>query len=119
MAMATANPVSPRSRGRRRTRLWLLVPVLVLGAAGAVALGPLKEQALAGAAFGARIACSCRHIEGRPLGECRKDFEPGMQLVMLSEDADRASVTAHVPLLASQTATFRPGQGCALEPWKD
>ena len=40
-----------------------------------------------------------------------------MRLVMLSEDAEARSVTARVPLIASQTARWRPGQGCALDPW--
>ena len=49
----------------------------------------------------------------------RKDFEPGMELVTLSEDAAAKTVTARFPLLASQTATYREGPGCQLEPWRD
>jgi hypothetical protein len=116
--MATAKPVTSQRRGR----LWRRV-VLVVGIA-AVAVGLLfgtqiVRHAAAGAAVGARIACSCRYVGGRELSDCRKDFEPGMGLVVLSEDEEARSVTARVPLLASQTARYRAGQGCRLEPWED
>ncbi len=120
--MATVNPASgaspagdPRARLRRRV-LWLGVALL------AVLLGwfwaPLHGYARTGAAYGARVACSCRYLGGRGLSDCRKDFEPGMGLVMLSEDPAAKTVTARFPLVASQTATYRPGLGCQLEPWR-
>jgi hypothetical protein len=80
---------------------------------------PLHAYALTGAAYGARVGCACRFVEGRALGDCRKDFEPGMQLVRLSEDDAAKSVTAGFPLLAHQTASYREGQGCVLEKWAD
>lgn len=80
---------------------------------------PLNGYAQVGASYAARVGCSCRYVGGRSLSDCRKDFEPGMELVMLSEDAEAKSVTARFPLLASQTATFREGEGCRLEPWQD
>ena len=80
--------------------------------------GPgLYDQARAGAAFGARIGCSCHFVEGRPLAQCKGDFEAGMSLVTLSSDDTAKSVTARFPLLASQTATFHEGQGCVLPKW--
>ncbi len=118
--MATANPApvnpasDPRSRLRRRA-VWLglgLIVVLI-----AWFWSPLHAYARTGASYGARVACSCRFVGGRELSDCRKDFEPGMELVMLSEDANAKSVTARFPLLSSQTATYRPGFGCQLEPW--
>ena len=102
--MATAIPATPspplrRSRRLRRGALLLLGAVLCL-------LGwfwtPLNGYARTGAAYGARVACSCRFVGGRPLGDCRKDFEPGMALVTLGEDTRAKSVTARFPLLASQ-----------------
>jgi hypothetical protein len=78
---------------------------------------PLNSYALTGAAVGARVGCSCRFIERRKLGDCRGDFEAGMQLVRLSEDEKARSVTASFPLLAHQTAIFRQGEGCVLEKW--
>lgn len=114
--MATVNPAAdPRKKLRRR--------VLLLGLALVAGLalwfwGTINAYARTGAAFGARVACSCRFVGGRELGDCRKDFEPGMGLILLSEDAQAKSVTASFPLLASETATYRPGLGCQLEPWQ-
>ena len=118
--MATAKPIAsttPRRRNRAR-KLWLL---LAVAAAAALAWfwQPLHSYATAGASYGARVACSCRYVEGRALGDCRKDFEPGMALVRLSEDEAARSVTASFPLLSRQTATFREGEGCVLEKWGD
>ena len=113
--MATVNP--PRTPRRfRRTAVF----------AGVIALGllgffwkPLNGYASTGAAYGARVACSCHYLGGRSLTDCRKDFESGMELVMLSADEDTKSVTARFPLLSRQTATFREGEGCRLEPWDE
>ncbi|MFM5894272.1 MAG: hypothetical protein ACKOQM_07560 [Novosphingobium sp.] len=114
--MATANPASdPKARLRRRA-LWFGLALLALLLARFWA--PLHAYARTGAAYGARVACSCRYVGGRELGDCRKDFEPGMELVMLSEDDAAKTVTARYPLVASQTATYRPGFGCQLEPWQ-
>ena len=76
----------------------------------------LRAQAQVGAGFGARVTCSCRYVEGRSLGSCRGDKEPGMALVMLSDDPEARTVKAGVPLLASRTARYRQGWGCLLEP---
>jgi len=95
----------------------LVVALLAGGAvyANRAEIGGLSKT---GTAYGARIACSCRYIAGRSLTDCEKDFVAGMELVRLSEDEETRSVTASIPLIASQTATFREGQGCALEPWQ-
>jgi hypothetical protein len=116
--MATAKPIASTPPRRRKRQLALLVAVVAL-AALAWFWQPLNSRAMTGASYGARVACSCRHIEGRSLGDCRKDFEPGMELVRLSEDEEARSVTASFPLLASQTAIYRPGEGCMLEKWSD
>jgi hypothetical protein len=90
---------------------------VLLVAVGLLYREPINGYARTGAAFGARIACSCRYIAGRGLKDCRKDFEPGMQVVVLRDDADARSVTAYVPLLARETARYQPGYGCLLERW--
>ena len=114
--MATAK----RSTAPRR-RLWLralLVVALLVGAVGYVYRVPIAGLTTTGAAFGARTACSCRYVAGRSLADCKKDFEPGMELVFLSDDEEARSVTARVPLLASDTARYREGYGCVLDPWE-
>lgn len=113
--MATANPAAaPRPRRR-----WPWLVLAVLAALLAWFWQPLSGFAGAGAAYGARVACSCRYLGGRSLEDCRKDFEPGMELIMLSEDAEAQSVTATFPFLASETAVFRAGEGCRLQPWEE
>lgn len=88
--------------------------------AGGVAYGvSIKPQAELGAAYGARVACACRYIGGRSLENCERDFEPGMELVWLSEDEGAKRITARVPLLARRSAQFREGLGCLLEPLPD
>jgi hypothetical protein len=91
----------------------------VLAVAAAYFAKPLHGYAITGASYGARVSCSCRFAAGRALGDCRKDFEPGMDLITLSEDRATKSVTARFPLLATQTATYREGWGCVLQPWSD
>jgi hypothetical protein len=114
MATANTNPA-----GRRR--IWpsaLLAVVVLLGAVAWFYSEPIAGYTTTGTAFGARMACSCRYVAGRSLSDCEKDFEPGMEVVFLSEDADEKSVTARVPLLASATARYRDGFGCVLDPWE-
>lgn len=111
--MAIANP-TPRSR----RRWWLLAAIALLGAALVAFWRPIAGYAAVGTAYGAHVACSCRYAGGRSLADCQKDFEPGMELVSLSEDRAAKSVTASFPLIKSTTATYREGWGCVLEPWQ-
>lgn len=76
----------------------------------------MRAKAAVGAAFGARITCSCRYVEGRSLDSCRGDKEPGMALVTLTDDPESRMVQASVPLLASRSAHYRAGWGCLLDP---
>lgn len=128
--MATANTFANSSpnnsmhtgQPRRwpRVVVWIaLFIALALGAAWAVYGATLSRFAETGASYGARVACSCRYVGKRSLGDCRKDFETGMELIRLSEDPAAKSVTASFPLISSQTATFRKGYGCVLEEWRD
>lgn len=101
-------------------RQWMirggLLAVAALLAALAWYWSALAARARVGAAYGARITCSCRYVEGRDMGSCAKDKEPGMALVRLSDDPDARSVSASVPMLASARAQFRPGWGCIIDP---
>jgi hypothetical protein len=64
--------------------------------------------------FGARMACSCRYVEGRDLKSCQSDFRglEGMGLVRLSDDVEHKTVHASIPLMASRKAVFKDGFGC-------
>ena len=117
--MATAKPHGAERKGPRRHR-WRNSLMAIAALAALVATlfwHALQAQAMLAASYGARIACTCHYGEGRSLKDCRKDFEPGMALVMLSDDAPAHSITARVPLMASQTAGFREGSGCLLQHW--
>ena len=124
MATANASTTIKRNAGPgspRRGRRWIVTLLVVIALIAAVLAwfwGTINGYAQAGASYGARVACSCRYAGGRTLADCTKDFEPGMGMIALSEDAHAHSVTARFPLLASQTATYRDGWGCQLEPWK-
>jgi len=103
---------------RNSLLLALLAVVLVM----AMSWRGLREQALVGTSYGARVACACRFVSQQDLGTCKGQIAiAGLgrtaSLMMLSEDAENRSVKASVPLLASQTATFAPDRGCQLEPW--
>lgn len=112
-----ANPISG-VQPRRRAKYWLLAGLIAV-VLGVVFWAPISGYARTGASYGARVACSCRFVGGRELGQCKDDFEPGMELVTLSEDAKAKSVTARFALVHSQTATYREGEGCVLEKWGD
>jgi len=116
---AQPGPAQPSPAGPRRSRLWLAWLVLAFGGLAVWFGGTLRSYGVTGASYAAHVGCSCRYIGGRSLASCRDDFEKGMGLVVLSEDADEKSVTARFPLLSTQTATYRAGQGCVLEAWKD
>jgi len=111
-------PPRPPWRGWR----WIGWTAAVLAAMAGVALAIewpfLHGEAQLATAYGARIGCSCHYIGGRAIGDCHKDFEPGMGLVSLSLDDSTRTVTARMVPLASDSATFVPGQGCVPAAWK-
>ncbi len=93
--------------------------LFILAGGGAYAYGLSKKPLLdVGVGYGARVACGCRYIGGRPLSDCYKDFEPGMEPIRLSEDPKTKTVTASVPLLTSRSATYDPVLGCQPEKYK-
>lgn len=102
--------------GRPKWIYALNILVVVLLALLAWNWSALRGRAQVGAGFGARIACSCRYVEGRPLDSCRADMDPGMALVTLSDEPEAPAVRASVPLLATRRAHYRPGWGCLLDP---
>jgi hypothetical protein len=74
----------------------------------------LQLRATVATGFGARMACSCRYIEGRDLKSCQSDFRglEGMGLVRLSDDPARKTVHASIPLMSARKAVFKDGFGC-------
>ncbi len=111
------------AKARSRTRSLLPWLVLLLALAGVLAWlqwgENLRRTGAAGTAYAARVACSCRFVAGRSLDDCAKDTLEGMELIRLSEDEDAQSVTASIPLVASDTARLRDGYGCMLKAWED
>ncbi|MEA3542728.1 MAG: hypothetical protein U9R77_11515 [Pseudomonadota bacterium] len=101
-----------------RRKWWIGAALIVLMLLGLLAWNwtTLSARARLGAAYGARIGCSCRYVEGRAMGSCADDKEPGMALVKLTDVPDERAVKASVPLLAARTARFKPGWGCLLDP---
>ena len=100
----------------RRLILGSLLAMVLVVAGGSYAWvrGHRAELEL-GVGYAARVACGCRYVSGRPLGECHKDFEPGMEPIRLSEDPATRTVTASVPLIARRSVRYDPVLGCQPE----
>lgn len=100
----------------RRALLWSVVGLVLI--AGLVAFAWVRghrAQLELGVGYAARVGCGCRYIAGRPLADCRKDFEPGMERIALVEDEGTRTITASVPLIASRSVRFDPVLGCQPE----
>lgn len=76
-----------------------------------------QRKASIAAGFGARVACSCRYVEGRDMRSCGTDLAglPSMGLVHLSDRPEWRAVDASVPLLARRTARAVAGFGCVMD----
>jgi hypothetical protein len=99
----------------RRIALGLIFILAALAVTAFVYARSQKPLLELGVGYGARVACGCRYIGNRSLADCKKDFEPGMELIQLSEDATTKTVTASVPLIASRSARYDPVLGCVVE----
>ena len=93
----------------------MIIVLLVAIAYGIWQLPTWRALAATGAAYGARMGCSCHYVEGRSIASCVHDFEPGMERVNLAAIDGEAGVRASVPLLASRTAHYHPATGCLLD----
>lgn len=102
----------------RRLIVPTLIVILALALGAWLYVRSLTPQLELGVGYGARVACACRYIGNRDLQNCRKDFEPGMEPIQLSEDPATKTVTASVPLIASRSVRFDPLLGCQPEPMK-
>ena len=90
---------------------------LIASATGYAWITAHRAQLELGVGYAARVGCGCRYLAGRPLGDCHKDFEPGMEPIRLSEDPATRTVTASVPLIASRSVRYDPVLGCQPEPF--
>ena len=120
-----ARILATRKRGTDRSakngRRWFvaaLVLVVVAGFAWWRWGAGIRDDATAGTAYMARVACSCRYVGGREMEDCEKDRLAGMEFIRLSDDPEFRSVTATAPFIASATANYREGYGCLLEEWE-
>ncbi len=95
---------------------WLVVLAVLLTGFAIWKFPSFKAQAELGSAYAARVGCSCRYVQARSLESCQSDFEPGMEMVSLSEDPATKTVTGSVPLLASRSARYAGASGCLLRP---
>ena len=78
-----------------------------------------RPQLELGVGYAARVACGCRYMEGRAIGDCHKDFEPGMEPIRIADDPATKTVTASVPLIAKRRVRFDPILGCQPERFTD
>lgn len=93
-----------------------IIVLLVLLIAVIVYAMRMKPTIELGVGYGAHVVCSCRYIGGRDMESCYNDYEPGMEMISMTDDPEERRVTASVPLLATRSAQFREGLGCVLEP---
>ncbi len=108
MATKTSNP-----RRKRHILGYILLAILILLVAIFIYnLTSIKGNTRLGASYAAHVVCSCRYIEGRSLKDCQKDFEPGMEIISLSDDPDNKRLTAYVPLFSEAVAERRGAFGC-------
>jgi len=102
-----------------KARTWVALGIIVLlaiGGIGLVASGRSPTRyAATGTGYVAHVVCSCRYVGNRDLASCKTDFEPGMEIVSVSDDPKARVVTAWVPLLAHATASYDPQFGCRLD----
>jgi len=101
-----------------RAARWLfLLPVALFAFWMAISWPGWERAAGQAAGLAARVACSCRYVEGRDLPSCRTDLAgvPWMALVRYEDDPAARRLTAKVPLLATRSARLREGFGCLPE----
>jgi hypothetical protein len=121
-APPTETPIATPPRPRKTPSRWggclpwLLVLAVLLTGFAIWKFPSFKAQAELGSAYAARVGCSCRYVQGRSLESCQSDFEPGMEMVSLSEVPATKTVTGSVPLLASRSARYAGASGCLLRP---
>lgn len=117
--MATASSNTPQNStkskhpGKARLAGYAALGVFALAILWLIFnFGDIKGNAKLGAGYASHVVCSCRYIEGRDMNSCRTDFEPGMELVSVTDNSETKTITASVPLLAKTMAQSRGANGC-------
>ncbi len=95
---------------------FVLVLLLVAGAAGAWYLTNLRAMTDVGAGFVAKQMCSCMFIGQRSFASCRPDMLESMDPIEAEVLPGGDGVRAWVPLLAERIARHEAPFGCTLEP---
>ena len=102
-----------------KARTWLILVVVVLVALGGgfawLKFGPQGKRAYLASGYVAHVVCSCRYVGGRDMKSCATDFEPGMEIVRMSDDPAAKRITAWVPGIASRSASFKGEYGCSFD----
>ena len=107
--------VDPRARRWWYWPIRIAIALVLIGVALLIwQWQSLTMQARLGARYTARVACSCRYIEGRSMESCQSDKEPGTEIVSMRDDPASRRVFASVPLLAEAAAEKRGDFGCVL-----
>ncbi|MGB3625777.1 MAG: hypothetical protein WA989_08110 [Henriciella sp.] len=66
-----------------------------------------------GAAYGAKMVCSCRFVAEREMDSCLRDFTTDMSAIRFSEDGKTIEARAAGGIISAK-AVFEPGLGCTL-----
>ena len=79
-----------------RGKWWIVAGLILFALLAALAWNwsTLRARAQLGSAYGARLTCSCRYVEGRAMGSCQGDKEPGMAMVRLTDKPEERAVEA-------------------------
>ena len=85
----TTGPANPVPSRWLRWYVW--GPVLLLGIA-IIALFAVKHSATGRRAelatgYIAHVVCSCRYVGNRDMASCKTDFEPGTEIVDVTDDS--------------------------------
>ncbi|MBV8971467.1 MAG: hypothetical protein JO290_04165 [Sphingomonadaceae bacterium] len=97
---------------------WIILAVVVAAVLGGwtwLKHSRTGRRAELASGYVAHVVCSCRYVGNRDLKSCLTDYEPGLEIVRMSDDPAAKRITAWVPLLAKRTATYQGEYGCRLD----
>lgn len=104
---------------RRKWRIWVaagaVLAVLLAGFAYGFVYVPVERQAMIGAGYAAKYACSCVFVSRRPLESCRRDMGPEIGRFAMEVNEAAGEVRVSIFPLASARAVHSEGYGCTLE----